>query len=210
MAQKGFYYDQPRCIGCKVCQDACKDIKNPKLGPHYRRVYEMESGHYPEPRKVYFSISCNHCDNPKCVQNCPTGALRKRLEDGIVTQDYDKCIGCRICTWSCPYGAPQYDAKEGKTGKCDGCSDLLEKGENPACVDACVMRCLHFGDIEELRQIYGKNSDVISLPNSGTTKPNIAISVYSLIKVVNRKQGYPAQTSTSLCDQDSAFDLCSK
>ncbi len=163
-------------------------MKNSKFGPLYRRVFAMESGHYPKPRIVHFSISCNHCDNPRCVQNCPKGALQKRQQDGIVTQDHDKCIGCRNCIRSCPYGAPQYHADENKVGKCDGCLDLLEKGRNPACVDACVRRCLHFGNMEELRQKYGKNSEVISLPSTGTTKPNIKISVESRILTTQGKR----------------------
>lgn len=177
LAQKGFYYDQTRCIGCKVCQVACKDKNNLKVGPRYRRVYDMETGKFPNPHRAHFSISCNHCDNPKCVENCPTGALRKRPEDGIVTHDHDKCIGCRLCTWSCPYGAPQYKEDEGKVGKCDGCADLVAKGENPACVDACVMRCLEFGDIEELRKKHGVNADAPGLPGSETTHPNLIITV---------------------------------
>ncbi|MGE4272368.1 MAG: DMSO/selenate family reductase complex B subunit [Desulfitobacterium sp.] len=176
MAQKGFYYDQTACIGCKVCQVACKDKNDLKVGPRYRRVYDMETGKYPNPRRAHFSISCNHCDNPKCVENCPTGALSKGSEDGLVLHDREKCIGCRLCIWSCPYEAPQYKEDEGKVGKCDGCSDLLAKGENPACVDACVMRCLEFGDIEELRQKYGKNADAKGLPSSSTTNPNLVIN----------------------------------
>lgn len=180
MAQKGFYFDQTTCIGCKVCQVACKDKNESKVGVLYRRVYDMEFGKYPNPRKAHLSISCNHCDNPKCVENCPSGALYKRAEDGIVIVDDNKCIGCRLCTWSCPYEAPQYKEEEGKVGKCDGCLDLLQKGEKPACVDACVMRCLFFDDIEVLRQKYGNNADAKGLPNSGITTPNIVITAKKL------------------------------
>lgn len=177
MAQKGFYYDQTTCIGCKVCQVACKDKNNTDIGVRYRRVHDLEGGKFPNPYRLHFSVSCNHCEKPKCVENCPTGALYKRAEDGIVIHDYDKCIGCRLCTWSCPYGAPQYREKEGKAGKCDACSDLIAKGENPACVDACVMRSLSFGNIDELREKYGRNADANGFPNSAVTKPNIVITV---------------------------------
>jgi anaerobic dimethyl sulfoxide reductase subunit B (iron-sulfur subunit) len=180
MTQKGFYYDQTTCIGCKACQVACKDKNDLDIGVRYRRVYDLEVGKFPNPHRLHFSISCNHCEKPKCVENCPTGALYKREEDGIVIHDYDKCIGCRLCTWSCPYGAPQYKEDEGKAGKCDGCSDLIANGENPACVDACVMRCLNFGDIEALRQKHGQNADGNGLPDSETTKPNIVITVKNI------------------------------
>ena len=176
MAQKGFYYDQTTCIGCKVCQIACKDKNDLDVGVNYRRVYDLETGKFPNPRIAHYSISCNHCEQPKCVANCPTGALQKRQEDGIVILDHDVCIGCRLCTWSCPYQAPQFKEDEGKVGKCDGCLDLISRGENPACVDACVMRCLHFGEIEELRQKYGNIADAVGLPSSEITQPNITIT----------------------------------
>lgn len=176
MAQLGFYYDQTTCIGCKGCQIACKDQNNLDVGVLFRRVYDVETGKYPNPRRLHLSLSCNHCAEPKCVANCPTGALYKREEDGIVAHDRDKCIGCRLCTWSCPYGAPQYNEETGKVGKCDLCVKLLEKGEKPACVSSCVMRCLDYGEIDELRQKYGDNADAMTMPSSNTTKPNIVIT----------------------------------
>lgn len=177
MGQKGFYYDMTICTGCKTCQIACKDKNNLKVGPIFRKVYHFEGGKYPKPWSYPLSISCNHCDHPKCVENCPTGALSKRQKDGIVTHDKEKCIGCRLCTWSCPYGAPQYLEEEGKAGKCDMCADLLDKGEEAICVSACLMRALHIGEIEELRQKYGKVADVNGLPDSGITQPNLVITL---------------------------------
>lgn len=176
MAQLGFHYDMSACIGCRVCQIACKDKNNNKVGVNYRRVSDMESGVYPNPRIDHLSLGCNHCVEPKCIQNCPTGALYKRGEDGIVLHDKEKCIGCKLCTWSCPYGAPQYKEEEGKVGKCNLCIDLLEKGEEPACVSACVMRALHVGEIEELRKTYGNTADVKGLPSSEITHPSISIT----------------------------------
>jgi len=176
MAQIGFHYDMSVCVGCRVCQIACKDKNNLKVGTLYRRVYDMEAGKYPNPRIDHLSLGCNHCAEPKCVKNCPTGALYKREEDGVVLQDPAKCIGCRMCTWSCPYGAPQYIEEEGKVGKCNLCVDLKEKGEDPACVSACIMRALQVGDIDELRKKYGNMADVKEMPDSGITHPSITIT----------------------------------
>lgn len=175
MGQKGFYLDMTTCIGCKTCQIACADKNNLEAGILFRKVYEAEGGSYPKPWAYAFSISCNHCAKPKCVENCPTGALSKR-EDGIVTHDKATCIGCRLCTWSCPYGAPKYIEKAGKVGKCDFCADLLAKGENPACVDACLMRTLQYGEIDELRKQHGDLADLKMLPDSGTTKPSLVLT----------------------------------
>jgi anaerobic dimethyl sulfoxide reductase subunit B (iron-sulfur subunit) len=175
MTQKGFFYDMTTCSGCKTCQIACKDKNNLEVGVNFRKVHYFEGGKYPAPWSYPLSMSCNHCAQPKCVANCPTGALVKRPEDGIVIHHKEKCIGCRLCTWSCPYNAPQYRKQAGKVGKCDFCVDLLDKGEEPACVSACLMRALQFGDIEELKKKYGGTADVRGLPNSTTTSPSISI-----------------------------------
>lgn len=176
MAQLGFHYDMSTCIGCRVCQIACKDKNNLKVGVLYRKVYDMESGVYPTPRIDHLSLGCNHCADPKCTKNCPTGALHKRPEDGIVLHDKEKCIGCKLCLWSCPYGVPQYKEDEGKAGKCDLCADLLAAGEKPACVTACVMRALEVGDIEELRKKYGNTASVKGLPDAAITHPSLCIT----------------------------------
>ncbi|MEA4900975.1 DMSO/selenate family reductase complex B subunit [Desulfitobacterium sp.] len=173
MGQKGFYYDSVVCTGCKACQIACKDKNDLKVGELFRKVYDFEGGTYPDVWGYSLSLGCNHCDHPKCAENCPTGAIYKREKDGLVVQDRNKCIGCRLCTWSCPYGRPQYLKEQGKSGKCDGCADLVDQGLNPVCVDACPMRAIEFGDIEELRRKYGTNADAQGLPSSSETKPNV-------------------------------------
>lgn len=176
MAQLAFYYDMSACIGCKTCEIACKDKNDLNVGPRFRRVYDIERGKYPNPRFTHISVGCNHCEDPKCVENCPTGSLYKREEDGLVLQHVEKCIGCRLCVWSCPYEAPQYIEEKGRIGKCDFCVELLENGENPACVDACVMRVLQYGDLEELQAKYGDVRDAEGYPSSLITKPSMIIT----------------------------------
>jgi Fe-S-cluster-containing dehydrogenase component len=87
------------------------------------------------------------------VTVCPTGASYKRAEDGIVLVDEDKCIGCKLCSWACPYGAREYSAVEGVMKKCTLCVDRIynehldEIERQPACVQACPTRARHFGDL---------------------------------------------------------------
>ncbi|MBE3598443.1 MAG: dimethylsulfoxide reductase subunit B [Limnochordaceae bacterium] len=175
MGQLGFYVDMTACIGCRTCQIACKDKNDLAIGVLYRRVYAFEGGKYPRPWLYHLSVGCNHCEAPRCVANCPTGALSKR-PDGLVVLDKARCIGCRYCVWSCPYGAPQYIEEEGRIGKCDGCADLVDQGLDPACVDACPMRAIEFGDIEKLRAKHGGTDRVRGLPDPNLTHPAVTIT----------------------------------
>lgn len=175
MTQVGFFIDVTKCIGCKTCVIACKDKNDLEVGRNFRRVYSFETGEFPNPRLAHLSISCNHCDKPKCVENCPTTAIYKRKEDGVVLIDHDKCVGCKYCEWNCPYEAPQYSEELGRMTKCDTCIDLREDGEEPVCVTSCPMRAIEFGPIAELRKKHGTNSDIRGLPSSSITKPNLVI-----------------------------------
>ncbi|WP_048600440.1 DMSO/selenate family reductase complex B subunit [Rubeoparvulum massiliense] len=179
--QLGFYIEQNRCIGCRACQVACKDKNDLEVGVLFRKVKEVEYGSFvqqgdaylPNVGAYYISISCNHCTDPKCVENCPTGAMYKREEDGVVLVNPDVCVGCRYCTMACPYGAPQFIEELGQVRKCNFCLELIANGEQPACVGACPTRCIHYGPIDELREKFGGTADLYGLPSSEITHPNI-------------------------------------
>ena len=180
--QYGFYVDQQHCIGCFTCQVACKDKNDLPVGIRWRRVREFQGGDTIIENDVFksnvfaywLSLACNHCEIPKCAINCPTGAMYKREEDGIVLVDQDKSIGCGYCTWSCPYEAPQLSGKT--VTKCNFCIDLQAQGKNPACVDACIMRVLEYGPIDELRKKYGNVAQIKGLPDPSITKPSLVIT----------------------------------
>ena len=124
----------------------------------------------------HISIGCNHCQTPACMVNCPTGALFK-ADDGTVQCDESLCTGCMACVTACPYGAPQWADELNALIKCDSCKALRDAGRNPVCVDACLMRALDFGDVDELREKYGDDlvSEVACLPGADTTNPNLLI-----------------------------------
>ena len=92
----GFYLDMTRCIGCRACQVACKDKNRLEVGTLYREVHSYTVGTFPEVDGYSYSFGCNHCEEPICLKNCPTGAIY-RAPDGTVVQDQSKCIGCRMC-----------------------------------------------------------------------------------------------------------------
>ncbi|MCM3724213.1 dimethylsulfoxide reductase subunit B [Neobacillus cucumis] len=184
MAQLGFYINQSLCTGCKACTVACKDKNNLDVGINFRRVYPYEEGTFVEQptrgivqniKAYYFSISCNHCKKAACIPSCPTGAIVKNKQNGIVTIAQDVCQGAQLCIKACPYGAPQYNKREFKSNKCDFCIDLQEKGEEPVCVAACPMRAIEFGPIEELRKKYGTVSQIKGMPSNTLTQPNLVI-----------------------------------
>ena len=182
--QLGFYVNLANCTGCKACEVACKDKNDLPIGVRWRRVYEFGGGEWvqdgdmqvPSGVFTYFvSNACNHCEKPICMEVCPASAISKR-EDGIVLIDADKCIGCRYCSWACPYGAPQFNEEIKVMTKCNFCYDLQAQGEKPACVDACPYRVLEFGDIEELKAKHGNLVSVSPMPDPSLTKPAVVYS----------------------------------
>ena len=104
-------------------------------------------------QSLHFPRSCLHCEDAACVTVCPTGASYKRISDGIVLVDEDKCIGCKLCSWACPYGAREYDVFEGVMKKCTLCVDRIynenldEEDRVPACVLTCPTGARHYGDL---------------------------------------------------------------
>jgi Fe-S-cluster-containing dehydrogenase component len=120
----GLVIDLDTCVGCQACATSCKEWNNGGYSapltdqdpygadPHgawLNRVHGYEVGEGDKGRTVHFPRSCLHCEEPDCVTVCPTGASYKRAEDGIVLVNPDTCIGCKLCSWACPYGAREYD-----------------------------------------------------------------------------------------------------
>jgi Fe-S-cluster-containing dehydrogenase component len=131
---------------------------------------------------VHFPRSCLHCETPDCVTVCPTGASYKRAEDGIVLVDEDKCIGCKLCSWACPYGAREYSEQRGVMQKCTLCVDRIynesfaESERQPACVMACPTRARHFGDLGDadsaVSRLVAERGGVALMPELGYAPVN--------------------------------------
>jgi phenylacetyl-CoA:acceptor oxidoreductase subunit 1 len=161
--------DLRRCVGCQTCTAACKHANATPPGVQWRRVLDMEFGEYPNVQRAFVPVGCQHCDDPPCLPVCPTTATKKR-PDGIVTIDYDLCIGCAYCAVSCPYQA-RYKTERatfayGKPSehealrhdedrlavatKCTFCVDRIDEGlehgltpgVDPAATPACVNSCI--------------------------------------------------------------------
>ncbi|MGK2942627.1 MAG: 4Fe-4S dicluster domain-containing protein [Immundisolibacter sp.] len=196
----GLVIDLDTCVGCHACAVACKEWNDgglmapltdedpygaSPLGVWFNRVHAFEVG--PKSgcggddagatRSVHFPRSCLHCDQPACVTVCPTGASYKRAEDGIVLIDEDKCIGCKLCSWACPYGAREYDYNSGTMKKCTLCVDRIYNTHlpvaerQPACVMVCPTSARHFGDLgdpeSQVSKLVADRGGVDLLPGLG-------------------------------------------
>ena len=161
--------DLRRCVGCQTCTAACKHANATPPGVQWRRVLDIEVGEYPNVKRAFVPTGCMHCDEPPCMHVCPTTATKKRA-DGIVTIDYDLCIGCAYCSVACPYdarfktdspsfayGQPMQSEKQrlneeriGVATKCTFCVERIDAGldkglvpgVDPEATPACVNSCI--------------------------------------------------------------------
>jgi len=144
----GFVIDQRKCIGCHACTVACKEENRVPLGAFRTWVKYIERGTFPETRRYFSVLRCNHCDAAPCVTICPTVALYRR-DDGIVDFDGDRCIGCKSCMQACPYDALYIDPSTNTAAKCNYCAHRVEVGLEPACVIVCPAEAIVAGDLDD-------------------------------------------------------------
>lgn len=158
-------FDGLACTGCELCQYGCKVRNNLPLQFETfltPSTYVYVSVGAREGKEVKVRYSCMHCHDAPCKNVCPVSAI-KRSRQGLVHIDPNHCIGCEYCVAACPYGVPKFDHEEGVATKCTGCYDLVEKGDKPACVQACPWNALFFGKREDMvkkaRDIQAENPD---------------------------------------------------
>ncbi len=203
MARYGMAIDTKRCVGCNACTTACKMANNVPDDIFWTRALtrggdevDTPAGTFPNLSMRYYTVGCQHCENPACVKACPVGATYKDPETGIVRQDYDRCIGCRMCMAACPYtGVRSFNWQEPKNQmgfaigdadapkhqkhtveKCTFCYQRTSKGETPACMDLCPARARHWGDLDdpnsEISQLIASRPYEQLLTERGT-QPNV-------------------------------------
>jgi DMSO reductase iron-sulfur subunit len=173
MSQYGFFVDLSRCIGCNACTVSCKQWHDISPGPvKPMRVYQWETGLFPNVKLRMLPIMCYHCENPACVKACENKAIYKEERYGAVLVDADKCHGDRKCWHACPYGSPQFPRDEpgSKMTKCTMCIDRLTEGLKPICVLSCSMRALEFGPMEEIVRKYGNPNRLRAKPGYGSCR----------------------------------------
>lgn len=152
--QKSLFIDPVKCTGCLQCEMACSYENTGTLNPSLSRikVFSFED----QGRKVPYT--CTQCDEAWCMHACPVDAIGVSKETGAKIVDDDTCVGCKVCTISCPFGTINYVADTGKVQKCDLC------GGDPACVKACPTDAITFVDsnwtgLERMREWAGRAND---------------------------------------------------
>src|SRR3990167_8919444 len=122
------------------------EFEKRKADVNFNEVAQKEiCGQFEKPFMMYLPRLCEHCLNPACVASCPSGAIYKREEDGIVLIDQDKCRGWRMCVSACPYKKVYYNWESGKSEKCTFCYPRMEVGQPTVCSETCVGRIRYLG-----------------------------------------------------------------
>ena len=169
MKRKAVFRDMDTCVDCKACIIACR-VKNMSSPYPVSSVLAEPKGRSllhvyhrgPEIRgdRVYqsfVSIACMHCEDAPCIRVCPASAIYKDTETAITLVDRELCIGCKVCLWVCPYGAPSFD-EDGKLVLCNLCIDRLRQGKKAACEAVCPASAIFVGTPEEIVELQAKKA----------------------------------------------------
>lgn len=199
----GMVIDLKRCMGCQTCATSCKLANNLPAKMWWNTVYtegnttiDTAAGDYPNNLTLqHWPVACQHCSNPVCLEVCPTGATFKDETTGIVMIDAEACIGCKTCMTGCPYGVRKYQEGEpayavefacgyadapvhvaDTVEKCTLCKNLLDAGQEPMCVQACVGFARFFGDFDDPESTVSKliaEREYVQLLAEQGTEPNV-------------------------------------
>ena len=193
MTRYGMAIDLRRCFGCQTCAAACKVANNLPKDLSYNVVYtksdddprtfgsavargavanDNAGGSFPNCTMSFLPVQCQHCENPACLEVCPTGATTKDEETGIVSVDSELCIGCESCIKACPYEgvrtlikSPEYYLDV-----------VVGEGKQPACVVNCPGRARYWGDLDDPESDVSKaieGRETMFLNEEAGTKPSV-------------------------------------
>jgi Fe-S-cluster-containing dehydrogenase component len=142
-----------RCVGCQACVIACQIENHADQNEPWRSVHTSNSFQHPQLPIFYVSLACNHCETPVCRESCPADAYTVDQTTHTIDHHPDRCIGCRYCTWACPYDAPKFISSRGVVEKCTLCKERVVEGRKPNCANLCPTGALDFGEIDDSEKI---------------------------------------------------------
>lgn len=189
-----FLFDGERCTGCEACRLACGMANAGGADTGWRRVLTFNPRRHPALATRHLSLACNHCDDPACLAGCPAAAYRRDPATGAVLLEQTRCLGCRYCSWVCPYDAPRFDAAHGVMAKCTWCATRLRAGGEPACTQACPTGALSWGE----RTVVGRDDVYPGVPD---TKLGPALVVAPPRRPLAPPPTVPAPPTGSFCLQ---------
>jgi len=184
-----------------ACTVACNTFYNLPLGKFKLSVNNFDKGKYPDSKKIALPIMCFQCEKPKCITACKStgvNAIYKRIEDGIVIIDSDKCQGKQKCiSDGCPYSNIYFNPLTGKAEKCSLCIDAMwDKEEMPVCVSTCNGKALIYGDInnpssdagQAVRNYFNEGGKPMKLKNTidGTRPSTVYLGIEEWIKIIDK------------------------
>ncbi len=195
--KKIFQFDTNKCVACHACVVACAIENKTELPINWREVNTFNQFHYPELAVFHYSLACNHCDDAPCMYHCPALAYTKDLLSGAVVHNENHCIGCKYCTWACPYDAPKFNKAKGIVEKCTFCTSRTSEGLKPACANLCPTGALDYiekSDNQIITESVGFNNfdiapsiHIISLRNENA-KPEIIPEINTSNRTIKKKQ----------------------
>lgn len=144
--ERAFILDLGKCTGCQACRIACALENGPEPAVAWRTVRTFNEPNLPGVPRFHLSLACNHCREAPCMEQCPARAFGRDGTTGAVVLEGSRCLGCRYCSWVCPFDAPHYDARARVVSKCTLCLPRLGEGLLPACVSLCPTGALAYGE----------------------------------------------------------------
>jgi len=153
--RKGFIFDQNKCVGCHACVVACQIENNSTSILPWRSISTYNQFQFSSIPLFHFSLACNHCEDAPCMTGCPALAYSRDPLTHAVVHHQNSCIGCKYCTWLCPYDAPKYSYTNGVIEKCTLCEDRLKNDLKPACANLCPTGALDYDEIGSYMEYSG-------------------------------------------------------
>ncbi|MGE0089385.1 MAG: DmsC/YnfH family molybdoenzyme membrane anchor subunit [Bacteroidales bacterium] len=193
-----FTFDQNKCVGCHACVIACMNENGFQIPEQWRNIHKSNETHFPSLPLFYLSLACNHCEDAPCLKNCPALAYSRDEKTGAIIHHPEKCMGCKYCTWACPFDAPKFNPITNIIEKCNFCNHRINENLKPACANLCPVGALDF-----INEDFSREESAINSP--------VPVNVGSNIKIIKlRTKDGPEMDLSLFSEQSSHVNIKTK